>query len=237
MNAKTATAENRVFKVVRVAAPLRHNVVESIRNAIAVGHFRAGERLPERYLCEITGVSRTLVREALRQLESEELITVLPHRGPIVTPLTVEQAKGIYQVRRELEGLAAELFAKTAGENERSALRDAFAELKTALQTGDPIGRLNAKNRFYESLVEGCGNEALGKSLRMLNSRVMVLRATSLQAPGRVKQSLKEINELVNALMARNGKLSRELAIRHVDKAAEVALEFLQSQSEQMAEA
>lgn len=236
MGAKQATAENKVFKVVRVAAPLRHNVEESIRNAIAIGHFKAGERLPERYLCEITGVSRTLVREALRQLESEELITVLPHRGPIVTPLTVEQAKGIYQVRRELEGLAAELFAKSANESARTALRHAFEELKVGLQSGDPIVRINTKNKFYECLVEGSGNEALGKSLRMLNSRVMVLRATSLQAPGRVKQSLKEINELLNALLDRKGKLARELAIHHVDKAAEAALAFLQAQSSETAD-
>ena len=58
------------FRVVQIAAPLRHSVTESIRNAITLGRFKAGERLPERDLCEMTGVSRTLVREALRQLES-----------------------------------------------------------------------------------------------------------------------------------------------------------------------
>lgn len=64
-------AADQQFRVERVAAPLRHSVTESIRYAIAIGRFRAGERLPERELCEMTGVSRTLVREALRQLESE----------------------------------------------------------------------------------------------------------------------------------------------------------------------
>ena len=72
------------FRVEKVAAPLRHGVTESIRYAIALGRFKSGERLPERALCEMTGVSRTLVREALRQLESEGLIKVLPHRGPMV---------------------------------------------------------------------------------------------------------------------------------------------------------
>src|SRR4029453_14605723 len=69
------------FRVEKIAAPLRHGVTESIRYAIALGRFKGGERLPERALCEMTGVSRTLVREALRQLESEGLIKVLPHRG------------------------------------------------------------------------------------------------------------------------------------------------------------
>lgn len=218
------------FRVVRIAAPLRHSVIESIRNAIAVGRFKAGERLPERELCELTGVSRTLVREALRQLESEGLIKVLPHRGPIVAWLTPADAEGIYQVRRELEGLASELFAEVAGDAERAALREAFRQLKSSFQNEDPIVRLNAKNQFYECLIVGCGNQALGQTLRMLNSRVTILRATSLQAPGRARQSLREISELVDALMAGDGKAARRAAMEHVDRAAAAALNVLEDQ-------
>src|SRR5690606_38258491 len=100
------------FRVERVAAPLRHQVIESIRNAIVTGHFKPGERLLERRLCEMTGVSRTLVREALRQLESEGLIEVVAHRGPKVAVLKPDMAKDIYLVRAKLEGLAAALFAR-----------------------------------------------------------------------------------------------------------------------------
>ena len=89
------------FRVEKIAAPLRQSVTESIRYAIAVGHFKGGDRLPERSLCEMTGVSRTLVREALRQLESEGLIEVVPNRGPIVARITIKQAEDIYQVRME----------------------------------------------------------------------------------------------------------------------------------------
>ena len=100
------------FKVRRVAAVLRHSVTESIRNAILAGRFKPGDRMPERELCEMTGVSRTLVREALRQLETERLIKVIPHRGPVVATITPEQANDIYRVREELEGLASQLFAE-----------------------------------------------------------------------------------------------------------------------------
>ena len=217
------------FRVTRIAAPLRHSVVESIRDAIASGRFSADERLPERELCEMIGVSRTLVREALRQLESEGLIRVIPHRGPIVAGVTPEQAQGIYQVRRELEGLASQLFAQGASEEARSALREAFRQLKTAFQNNDPVIRLNAKNRFYECLIEGSGNEALGQTLRLLNSRVMVLRSTSLKAPGRARQSLKELSELMDALMARDGKAARKASVEHVDQAAAAALNVLAS--------
>src|SRR5215510_37994 len=96
-DARMRTMDERNFRVVRIAAPLRHSVVENIRNAIAAGRFKAGDRLPERELCEMIGVSRTLVREALRQIESEGLIKVIPNRGPIVARVTPEQAQGVYQ--------------------------------------------------------------------------------------------------------------------------------------------
>jgi DNA-binding GntR family transcriptional regulator len=218
---------NRSFRVQRIAAPLRHSVIESIRNAIAVGHFKAGERLPERELCDMTGVSRTLVREALRQLESEGLISVIPHCGPVVVRLTAAQARGIYAVRMELEGLAAELFAKYATEAQRMALDRSFAELKVALMHGDPVQRINAKNQFYDRLVEGTGNEALGDTLRLLNSRVTLLRATSLQAAGRIKSSIEELEDLMVALNAKDSMVARALAVRHVRNAAQAALEQL----------
>ena len=219
------------FRVEKVAAPLRHSVIESIRNAIAVGHFKAGERLPEKGLCEMTGVSRTLVREALRQLESEGLIKVLPHRGPIVARVTVEQAEGIYQVRMELEGLASQLFAERATEADRRGLENAFEKLKQSLKDGDALARLKAKNHFYDCLIEGSGNEALGITLRMLNSRVMLLRATSLQAPGRSEQSLIELADLLTALVARDGKAARKAAVRHVANAASAAIALLRQQA------
>jgi DNA-binding GntR family transcriptional regulator len=231
----TVTAEHD-FRVVRIAAPLRHSVTESIRNAITVGRFKAGERLPERYLCELTGVSRTLVREALRQLESEGLIRVLPHRGPIVAGVTPKEAEGIYQVRRELEGLASELFAQHADNAQRAELRNAFKQLRNSFQSDDPIVRLSAKNVFYECLVRGSGNETLGSALRVLNARVTVLRATSLKAPGRAKESLKELGALVDALMAGNGKAARRAAMQHVDKAAAVAIKLLRAEQKQAAE-
>lgn len=226
----TPSTITRDFRVERIAAPLRHSVTESIRNAIAIGHFKAGERLPERGLCEMTGVSRTLVREALRQLESEGLIKVLPHRGPIVARLSVEQAEGVYQVRMELEGLASELFAQRAGDADRRALKQAFERLKQSMHEDDPILRLNAKNQFYDCLIEGSGNEALGITLRMLNSRVTLLRATSLQAPGRAEKSSEELGELVDALLAQDARRARQAAVRHVRNAATTAIALMRDQ-------
>ena len=218
------------FRVEKVAAPLRHSVTESIRYAIALGHFTAGERLPERTLCEMTGVSRTLVREALRQLESEGLIEVVANRGPSVARLSAEQADGVYKVRIELEGLACQLFAENASDAQRKALDDAFRKLKKSFKNSDPLARLRAKNYFYDCLVDGTGNEALGDTLRLLNARIMLLRATSLRAPGRSAASLAELAEMMEALDARDGKKARTLAEHHVRNAAKAAIELLHLQ-------
>jgi DNA-binding GntR family transcriptional regulator len=224
---KADAAPEGDFKVPRAASVLRHSVTESIRNAILLGRFSPGERLPERELCEMTGVSRTLVREALRQLESEGLIHVIPHRGPVVDRLSPEQAEGIYQVREELEGLACQLFAEHATDTQRKALQDAFQALKRAMTHGSALERLTAKNFFYQQLLDGAGNEALTTTLRLLNSRVMLLRSTSMQAPGRAKKSVAELSEVMDAVAARDGKAARRAGSLHVRNAAKVAIEVL----------
>lgn len=221
------TDPDAVFRVDRLAAPLRYSVTESIRNAIAIGRFKAGDHLPERELCQLTGVSRTLVREAMRQLESEGLIKVEPHRGPFVARLSRDQAAGIYQVRMELEGLACRLFAEHATDAQRQALVEAFEDLKVAAQRPDPQDRLRAKNRFYTCLFAGAQNEALGLCLYMLNSRVTLLRATSLKAPGRIEESIGELSNLVEALMARDIDRAGELGRHHVQMAADAALTLM----------
>lgn len=229
---KTAATGPNNFKVPRAAAVLRHSVTESIRNAILTGHFQPGERLPERELCEMTGVSRTLVREALRQLESERLIRVIPHRGPIVENITPEQADGVYRVREELEGLACQLFAEHATPAQLEALRDAYEQLKQA-QDADVLVQLEAKNVFYHCLLDGAGNEALSNTLRLLNSQVMLLRSTSMQSPGRARQSIEELGKLIDALTARDPIAARQAGSLHIRNAATVAIGLLRQSREQ----
>jgi len=215
------------YKVHRAPAVLRHSVTESIRNAILARRFQPGERLPERELCELTGVSRTLVREALRQLETERLIKVIPHRGPEVATITPEQADGIYRVREELEGLASQLFAERARPEHLQALKDAYVKLRASHEGDDALAPLRAKNNFYRCLLEGAGNEALSNSLHLLNSQIMLLRSMSMAAPGRASKSLDELGDLLKALEAKDAKAARKAGSRHVRNAAAVAIELL----------
>ncbi|MGI3213134.1 GntR family transcriptional regulator [Roseovarius tibetensis] len=212
------------FQVQRDSSTLRQGVTESIRKAIAVGHYKAGDRMPEKQLCELTGVSRTLVREALRQLESERLVEVIAHKGPIVAQMTAEEAKGVYEVREVLESLAARLFARNATPRQFTDLEAAFAEVRTSYKVGDVLERLSAKNHFYDCLVKGSGNAALGQTLHMINARAMILRGRSLSHPERSKTSLKEIEAIISALRDRDADKAADMAVHHVQMAAQVAL-------------
>ncbi|MBY0320520.1 MAG: GntR family transcriptional regulator [Reyranella sp.] len=216
------------MKVVRIAAPLRRQVLDNIREAIAVGRLPAGSRLVERELCEMTGVSRTLVREALRQLESERLVEVIANKGPIVAKFSARQVSEVYELRAELEGLASELFAERASEAQRKALQGAFAALREAYAKGEARGMLAAKTHFYDCLVEGADNETLGTMLRQLHARAMVLRGTSLSQPGRTGESERELAEIMKAIRRRDGAAARKASIAHITKAARVALQVLE---------
>lgn len=223
--------EHTTMRVVRVAAPLRQQVLEKIRNAIAVGQLAPGNRLVERELCEITGVSRTLIRESLRQLESEGLVEVIPNKGPIVATISARQAREVFQLRAELEGLASQLFAELASDTQMKALQDTFAQLREAYASGNSVTMLAAKTRFYDCLVEGSGNETLGNVLRQLHARAMVLRATSLSQPGRTAESEREIAEIMKAIRKRDGAAARQASVAHITKAAQAALNVLEARA------
>src|ERR1700678_320881 len=89
-------------RVLRPISTLRQQVIEGLRLCISDLTFRPGDRLIERELCEMLGVSRTLIREALSQLVAEGLVQIIPHKGPIVAVMTADEARGLYEVRAVL---------------------------------------------------------------------------------------------------------------------------------------
>src|SRR5512143_571714 len=102
------------LEIRKFAAPLRQQVLDGLRRAIIDGQLAPGARLTERELTKMMGVSRTVVREALRQLESEGLIAIIPNKGPVVRELTPAEARDLYSIRAVLEGFAARLFTENA---------------------------------------------------------------------------------------------------------------------------
>lgn len=183
----------------RTAAPLRQQVVRLVREDIVEGRLPPGVRLVESALCETYGVSRTVVREALRQLESEHLVNVVPNAGPIVAVLTEAEIRAIYVVRATLEALAGKLFA----ENATSAHRKAFVKLGKRLdkeyRKGNVESREAIKAEFYECLMEGAQNEVLTESLRAMHARIAIFRRFAFIDEARTEPSLIELETIIKA--------------------------------------
>lgn len=211
-------------QVTRVVAPIRQQAVESLRRAIAEQILRPGTRLVERDLCEQLQVSRGLLREGLRQLETEGLLTRDSRGRLIVASISLEQARGVYEVRATLEGMAGRLFAERATDEDVRRLRGAYRLVAEAARDGCLSAFLAAKDRFYDVLLEGAGNDALRTVLRTLYWRITLLRRTSVGRPGRLEQSLQELHAIVDAVARRDAAAAEECCVAHVVRACEAAL-------------
>lgn len=211
------------MRVGRVTAPLREQAAAAIRRAILEFRFSPGQRLIERELIEQTGVSRTTIREVLRELQAEGLVTTIPQKGVVVVALTEQEMSDLYEVRGVLEAFAGRRFASHASDEQVAQLREGFEELKTALRATEDIQeRLAAKDRFYDILFEGSGNGAVAGMLGGLQARVRLMRSRSLSKPGRVEETLTEIEKIVGAIEARDPDAAAAACEHHVQNSAAV---------------
>jgi GntR family transcriptional regulator, trigonelline degradation regulator len=206
------------LRVERAPAPIRSRVLDNLRQAILERKLAPGQRLIERELVELTGVSRTSIREALRELAAEGLVTTIPNKGTVVATVTAEEARQLYQVRSALEGLAGRLFVENATSAQRRALVNALRAVERASVKGSPA-MLAAKDKFYDVLFEGGGNEALRSMAGSLHARVNLLRSMSLSLPGRSAESLAELAEIVAAVQAGDADAAAKACSHHVEAA------------------
>lgn len=212
------------------AETLRTQVESVLRDAITGGTFAPGTRLVERDLCEKLGVSRTSVREALRKLEAEKLIEIVPHKGPVVATISTQEAVDLYALRGLLEGFAAREFARLADDTALRRFGEAVKELRVKALSQDRDGVLTAKTHLYDVLLENCGNALIKEVLTSLYSRINLLRATSLMQPDRLPSSLREIDKLYKLLKAHDEAGAEEAARTHVANAQRAAMRVLNNE-------
>ena len=178
----------------------------------------------ERELIGMMGVSRTVIREALRQLESEGLIAMIPNKGPVVRELTLDEAKDLYSIRAVLEGLAARLFVQNAGNEQVEKLEQALSAIGEAYNGGDPEVILETKNRFYDVLFEGAGSETLSSMIGTLHGRIWRWRAMGLGHPQRSAErsieSMRGLRAMITAIKTRNADLAEKIIRAEVTEAA-----------------
>jgi DNA-binding GntR family transcriptional regulator len=177
---------NQMLRVPREETSLRQRTTQTLRTAILDGVFAPGQKLSERELCESLDVSRSCLRESLQHLQAEGLITIVPHRGPEVTDISVQEVRDIYEVRASLEGLASRGFALHASEAQRAALRAKLGELAVPGVASDKVALLAIKNQFYDILIEGCGNLVAGQTLAELDAIVAAIEQGDAEKAARL---------------------------------------------------
>lgn len=221
------------LEVRKFAAPLRQQVLDGLRQAVIDGRLTPGARLIERELTEMMGVSRTVVREALRQLESEGLVAIIPNKGPVVRELSPGEARDLYAIRAVLEGHAARLFVENAADERLKQLTQALDGVAAAYERGDAHEILETKNRFYEVLFAGAGSETLSSMLNTLHARIWRWRALGLSHPQRSaqssKQSVKNLRALLTAIRKRDADAAENLTRVEAQRATTEVMRLIES--------
>ena len=221
---------NVAVRVSRDQTLLKERAADSMREAIMTGAFAPGQKLVERELCEQLGVSRSCVREALQHLQSEGLIKIIPHKGPEVAAISREEVVQLYAVRRKLEGLVGASFCANATPEQKDQLRYKVKQISSYLDQPDSPDLLRLKNEFYAILIAGAGNDFAGAILRQLNNRVTILRRISMAQPGRLADTIEELEAIVAAIDAGDPALVERLCEEHVLNSAQNLLLTLRAQ-------
>ena len=206
------------------SAPLRNKIIATLRNAIETGLLAPGARLVERDLCGQLNVSRTSLREALRELQADGVVVQTDSRGLTVGTLTREDAENTYRIRSVLEALVVEQFIERASDEDiRQLVKDGEA-LKSAYRSGDLARMLASKRTFYDRICSGAANAIAFDIINRLVLRTSSLRSRSLKRKERQQQSIKEIDAIVDAIQRRDTAVAKQAAIEHVEHSARSAL-------------
>lgn len=194
-----------------------------LRAEIHSGRYGAGQRMREADLAERLGISRTPVRDALKRLESDGLLTAAPRRGLAVAALDQQQVSEIYAVRDVLEGLAGQLAAQHASTAEILALRD-LIERQRRTRTGDVAALARLNRQFHEVTYRAARNRYLMEVLGSFESSLALLPGTTYVAPGRAENALRQHVAIVDAIEKRDAERAQALARQHVRDAERIRL-------------
>lgn len=219
-------------KIDQVPQTLRDIVQDRMRAAIVEGHFAPGERLVERPLCDQLGVSRTVIRETIRYLEAEGLVDIVPNRGPIVAKMDWDQARQIYDIRRQLESAAAAACAVQHGSDFPKRLKTALRDLESSTRAGEWAALFKASTGFYELIFREAGHSVAWEIVQRLNGRISRLRALTLSASDRATPGIKHMNQIAQAILSRDAETARTAVHAHIEDAAAVAHRFLRDDEE-----
>jgi DNA-binding GntR family transcriptional regulator len=190
---------------------LREKILETIREAILRGQLKPGEKVAEPELAERFGISRTPIREAFRQLESEGYLTVIPRKGAVVTSLSERDVDEFFAIKSILEGYAAHMAAEKLTPRDIEKLEAINARLEQLAREGDVKTFFRVHNEFHDLFIRAAGNEKLHELITQLVMKFNRPRMASLSLPGRMEISVQEHRKIIAAFKDHDGELADSL--------------------------
>ncbi|SHF07360.1 GntR family transcriptional regulator [Alkalibacter saccharofermentans] len=196
--------------------PLREIVFTTMREAIINGDFKPGQRLMEVQLAEQMGVSRTPVREAIRKLELEGLVVMVPRKGAYVAGLSSEDVKEVLEIRAVLEGLAASLAAKNASAADIEQLQEIVEKFKVAAEEKDVVRLINFDSDFHDVMYRASKNKKLIQLISALREQVQRFRVAYFTKIRSTQTLIEEHNDLVSSIVNNEPDRARAIAEKHI---------------------
>ncbi|MBL8561171.1 MAG: GntR family transcriptional regulator [Gemmobacter sp.] len=217
------------LRIAHSPTTLRELAVDRLRQAIISGRFSGGDRLVERTLCDQLGVSRSVVREAIRYLEAEGLVETQGRSGPTVARLDWDQARQVYAIRRLLESDAAAACARAADAGVKARLQAALVRLDAAFAEATPAQLYDATTGFYQVIFTAAGHGVAWEIVQRLNSRISRLRALTLATTDRRISGPAHMARICAAICAGDAEAAAQAVREHLDDAAAIARTLLET--------
>ena len=206
---------------------LREKIYKDIRNDIMQGKLLPGQRVVESVLVERFKVSRSPIRESLRRLESEGMITLEHNKGITVSRLSSQEIEEIYNLRWLLESYAAHLSAERATKNDVAYLRDLNSKLKAAAKNYDLMSWIHNNVLFHDFLSENSGNGNLTQVLSTIKRRVYRYHYMIIRIPGHFKTYLDQHEGILKACENKDGKGAERHMKAHLQTIKRVLIDYL----------
>ena len=207
--------------------PLRDVVFNTLRQAILRGELKPGERLMEIQLANKLGVSRTPIREAIRKLELEGLVLMIPRKGAEVAEITEKNMLDVLEVRRALEELAVKLACERITEEEIQELKDAADTFQKILSEKDITKIAEADEAFHDVIFKSTGNDRLIQLLNSLREQMYRYRLEYLKREEYHPQLLEEHQQIIDRITRKDQSEAAELIDRHIGNQVDVMLEMI----------
>ncbi len=206
--------------------PLREIVFEHLRNSILNGKLEPGERLMELQLAEQLGVSRTPVREAIRKLELEGLVEMIPRKGAYVADMSIKDILDVLEVRMFLEGLATYLAAERMSDEEIDALKEVLKKFEDGMMTMEKEDMIELDNKFHDMIIKGARNNKLLQIVQGLHEQFQRFRVIYFNEYDEHEDLVKYHRAIVNAIAHRDSKEAQQYAQTHVEMIEESIIKW-----------